>query len=279
MFGVLFLLRRRRKTRWPFKADDQLLRGPGESLKRQIAKLDEQFAIEFFAGVIVAVGGYDLIGWTISPLFGLNDQTSLFASVAGLVTCIAVSMVRIARVWSERSNHFLGWYGERYVAENLEPMRAVGWLIFHDVPATGSRKPFNLDHVVVGNRGVAVIETKTRRKGAVTPGSKDYVVFYDGQRLIWPWGEDRHGLEQAVAEADWLRDWIRQVTGIETPVIPILALPGWWVESKVRGSVVSVVNPKNIARAIEDRAGGNLTDQQVNAIARQLDNLCRDVED
>lgn len=150
--------------------------------------------------------------------------------------------------------------------------------MFHDVPAKGAKSDFNLDHVAVGPSGVALIETKTRRKGRARPGVKDHFVTYDGKQLIWPWGEDRHGLEQAISEADWLGRFIHERTGIDTRVKPVLALPGWWVESKARG-VVAVVNSKNVAPAVEGKGQRILTDEQVHLISRQIDVLCRDVED
>jgi hypothetical protein len=61
-------------------------------------------------------------------------------------------------------------------------------------------------------------------------------------------------------------------------VKPILALPGWWVEARARGAV-TVVNSKNVARAVEGIGPRILTDQEIDLIARQLDALCRDVVD
>ena len=64
---------------------------------------------------------------------------------------------------------------------------------------------------MVGKTGVAAIEVKTRRKKKGRPGFEEHVVTYDGQRLIWPWGEDRCGIDQVVAQADWLREFISAV--------------------------------------------------------------------
>ncbi len=146
------------------------------------------------------------------------------------------------------------------------------------MPSEGTKKAFNLDHVAVGPNGVSVIEVKTRRKGRARPGCKDHVVWYDGQQLSWPWGEETAALEQAKSEANWLHKWIKQRTGIDTPVKPILALPGWWVEMKARGDVV-VVNSKSVASAVGGRGPALLLPEQIDLIARQLDVLCRDVED
>ena len=280
--GAVWLASRRRKSRWPFKDADKLLRGPGETLKRRIAEIDDRFIYEFIGGWVAGLLAFCLIALAASKLGGLTDGHSFYAGSLGLVACMAISGRRIVRLLRERTNYYLGWFGERFVAEKLEPLRANGWRIFHDVPAEGGAKGFNLDHVAVGSPGIAVVETKTRRKGRARPGFEDYVVVYDGRQLIWPWGEDQHGLAQAKAEADWLRKWIQKCTGIDTPVKPILALPGWWVKIKARG-VVSVVNPSWnptwLVEAVEANGDASLTAQQIDLIARQLEARCRDVED
>jgi hypothetical protein len=61
-------------------------------------------------------------------------------------------------------------------------------------------------------------------------------------------------------------------------VKPILALPGWWVEAKARG-FVTVVNSKSVASAVEGNGPRVLSDEQIDLISRQLDVLCRDIED
>jgi hypothetical protein len=58
----------------------------------------------------------------------------------------------------------------------------------------------------------------------------------------------------------------------------VLALPGWWVEEKVRGAV-AVVNSKNVSFAVEGRGPRILSEKEIDLISRQLDTLCRDVED
>ena len=122
------------------------------------------------------------------------------------------------------------------------------------------------------------IETKTRRKGRAREGFKDHEVTYDGTQLIWPWAEDRFGLQQAQNEAKWLTEWVEIMLGLKITAKPILALPGWFVKVTARGPV-NVVNPKNLAIAIKGRGQVELTAEHIDLIARQLDNICRDVTD
>jgi hypothetical protein len=276
--GGIFLWRikrRRERPPVPFK----LLRGPGESLRRRIHKFDED-ALLYFGGaamvpLLTGLGVLGLLSW-LTPHMPLSVGLTLVG--AAVLTLTLVTGRWALRLMMRARDDMLGYLGERAVAEFLEPLRARGYRVFHDVPAEGALKDFNLDHVTIGPTGAAVIETKTRRKGRARPGMQDHVVTYDGKQLLWPWGEDRYGLDQANAEADWLRKWINERTGLEIPVKPILALPGWWVEVSGRG-VVTVVNHKNVARAVEGNGPRLLSEQQIDLIARQLDDRCRDVEE
>lgn len=277
--GIAIWLKKRRKDRPP--VEFKLLRGPGESLRRRMAKFDEN-SWEFFllhAGIPILASGIILqvIVWlkpqTMAQLWcGIGAAAVVFLALVLFSGCRAIKQLQ------RYSNDRLGYLGEREVAEYLQPVYAKGCRVFHDVPAEGAHKDFNLDHVVVGPSGVAMIEVKTPRKGRARPGFKDHVVIYDGSQLIWPWGECRTSLDQAIAEADWLQKWIKQRTGIDTPVKPILALPGWWVEARGRGDV-AVVNSKTVAKAIEGKGNVALSEEQIDLIARQLDLVCRDVED
>lgn len=278
IIGLGVFIRKRRRDRPPvvFK----LLRGPGETLRKRIAKYDEDLILRVGGAAFAPLAAALLV---LLIILKLNISTWTGLTVGLGATAITFFLILFfAGRWALRdlfrySNDCLGYLGEREVSEHLEALLARGYRVFHDMPAEGSDKKFNLDHVVVGPSGIALIETKTRRKGRARPGFKDHVVVYDGKQLIWPWGEDRHGLEQAEAEADWLRKWIHQRTGIDVLVKPILALPGWWVDMKARGDVI-VVNSKSVARAVEGRAPAVLTGDQIDLIARQIDVLCRDVE-
>jgi len=277
IIGLGIWIRKRRRDRPPvvFK----LLRGPGETLRKRIAKYEEDLMFRVGGAALLPVAAALAVLGIVLKIHPTTWTPLLIGLGATAVTFLTALF--FAGRWALRDlfryrNDCLGYLGEREVSEHLEPLLARGHRVFHDMPAEGAKK-FNLDHVVVGPSGVALVETKTRRKSRARPGFKDHVVVYDGKQLIWPWGEDRHGLEQAAAEAEWLSKWIGQRTGIAVPVKPILALPGWWVEMKARGDVI-VVNSKSVAGAIEGRGPAQLTVDQIDLIARQLDVICRDVD-
>lgn len=283
IFGVgsIFLWKiKRRGGRAP--VDFKLLRGPGETLRRRIAKFDED--------ALARIGGAALVPTlAIIPVLWLTVKlrpqtwTGLWIGL-GIAAVVFVGALIMAGRWALRDlkryrDDSLGYLGEREVAEHLVPLLARGYWVFHDVPAKGAKTDFNLDHVAVGPSGVALIETKTLRKGNTLPGRKDYVVTYDGNKLAWPWGSvNRFGLDQAVNEADWLKKFVQQRTGIQIEVKPILALPGWWVDPQGKG-IVAVISSKNVASEVEGFGPRVLSDDQIELIARQLDVICRDIVD
>lgn len=279
--GIAVLRVRQRKDRPPVVF--RLRRGPGESLRRRMAKFDEDF---------LPAG----LGWALFPILTTCLPTYLWfkmvtpetwshlyiwAASGALVFALSV-VFAMRRLWAMleryRSDR-LGYLGERFVGEQLECLVGEGFRVFHDVPAEGAnKKTFNLDHVVVGPTGVWLIETKTRRKGRARPGFKEHEVVFDGRQLIWPWGEDSHGVEQAANEARWLADWIKTRTNLIVEVRGILTLPGWMVRERTLGKV-RVLNTKNVPSAIRGRGIRVLSDEQIQLIALQLDLVCRDVED
>lgn len=273
-FAIWQIKRRNERPPLAFK----LLRAPGESLRRRLAAFDEN---GFF--MILALGLLPLAAFVAVAklLVSFAPQTPLrlgLSIVAGVVLTVLYFAGRQAYALLRRNrNDALGYLGERAVGEALEPLGPQGFRVFHDVPAEGRTGTFNVDHVVVGPNGIFAIETKTRRKGRARPGFEAHKVAYDGARLIWPWAEDTHGLENAKDRAAWLGTWLQQRTGLAVIPQPVLALPGWYVVPRGIGPVL-VLNHKQLPTTIPRHSAGNLTPQQIDLIARQLDDICRDVE-
>ncbi len=268
---------RRRRARWPFKTSDRLRRAAGETLKRQHQALSEAISLELAFGMMAAA-----VVVLLAPAVGKLVRPTLVSEIVsttfGVIIVSAFSSWRILRKVRRRSNLRLGWFGERYTAERLEKLQQEGYLVFHDVPCDGAQGPFNLDHVVLGPNGVFVVETKTRRKLKGEKGDKNHEVSFDGERLLWPWGADKHGVEQARAEAKWLRHTIRESLGEDVPVAPILALPGWYVREK-RVPGFRVVNPGYLGDVIRDWPNPPLSSALRLRIAALLETRVRDVED
>ena len=266
----------RKKDRPPEKF--KLLRSPGETQRRRVQQADENLFFKLFIGALVPVA----VAW-LMLLLAAHLPKTLGLICAALATIVFIAGAALAvrallRSLHRRRDDLLGYLGERAVAEHLELLKADGYRIFHDVPCEGRKKNFNIDHVVVGKTGVAAIEVKTRRKKKGREGYEEHVVTYDGQRLIWPWGEDRCGIDQLQSESDWLRKFIHNRTGLHIDPKPILALPGWWVTERVVGAF-RVTNDKLLPAIVRDWKPQPLTPEQIDLISRQLDERCRDVED
>jgi hypothetical protein len=278
-YAMIWWQRRQRKSRKPFGDDFKLLRGPGESQFKIYLKEEEDGMLWLFYASLVPAGVL-VLGLQVCLL--LPDPLKLPAFVISIIGFLGV-FYYAARWYSKRMaggfNRYLGYFGERIVAEHLEPLKQMGWRIFHDVPGQNNGTKFNVDHVAVGPQGVYVIETKTRRKGGARPGFDDHKVYFDGRSLVWPWGEDSHGLEQAERTSIWLANTLKEEIGERVHVQPILTLPGWWVEMKPSrdSRMCRVTNPKGLTKLLP---GGSaiLTAQQINNIAVKLESRCRDVE-
>jgi len=276
--GLAIWKAKRRRSRPP--VEFKFLRGPGETLRQKMATFDEDFLFRIgaaaLAPVVVALvvfGGvlkYRPTTWT-QLWVGLG--LIVLAFVATLIPAIRWALRGLMRYRDDR----LGYLGERFVGDCLAPLKRQGWYVIHAVPCEAGGKKFNIDHVAVGPSGVWAIETKTRRKGRARPGFEPQKVLFDGKQLIWPWGEDSWGPEQARNRSEWLQEWLFKRTGIRVEARPVLALPGWYVVDKARAAL-RVVKPEWLSEDLP-KAGSVLTDTQIDLIARQLDQRCRDVED
>jgi len=280
-FPLVATLRGRRTKRRP-PVDFLLRRGPGETLRRKVARFHEEFIFQVAGTSLVPLVAASVVLLALHRIFHpaasvgigleLAAAAAVFAGALALTVGILWGKVRAFR------NCSLGYLGERAVGEEMEPLLAGGYRVFHDVPMGSGSFPFNLDHVAVGPNGLFVIETKTWRKGRARPGFDDHRVAYDGRQLVWPWGEDATTPQQAEHRAAALSRWLNAKTGLGISARPVLVLPGWFVNIQGVGRVV-VVNHKQLAAAVMRGGDRVLTPEQMDLAARQLDTLCRDVED
>jgi hypothetical protein len=128
--------------------------------------------------------------------------------------------------------------GERAVGEFLEKLRSGGYNVFHDLIGDG----FNLDHVLIGPAGVFTVETKTYSK----PAKGKAELTFDGERIkIGHWEPERNPVIQARAQVGWLSSLLKETTGRDFPVHPVIVFPGWFVRSAGRPKrPIWVMNPK-----------------------------------
>jgi len=284
LWVLLFFRRRSRQERAPFPENTRLLRGPGESLRRKVSELDEKILNELGLAFVLPAGAFGVFLYLAIQLQGAAGLLCAALGLLALVTVMFLCVRRLGAHLDRRRNTALGAFGERIVAEHLEPLKAAGHRVFHDLPAgdpsAGSdAAPYNIDHVVVSPSGVFAIETKTRRKGRARVGFMAHEIIYDGRALAYPWGEDQYGLDQARHQAEWLAGFLQRQLGRPIPVQALLVFPGWMIIRKGRGAV-NVLNPKELPAAIAPAAGcpAALDAEGMDLVARQLEARCRDVE-
>jgi hypothetical protein len=167
LLGVVWWDRRRRRTRKPFPENLRLLRMPGEYLWRRVIENEENelqwWGLMMLVPIVAGAVMLHIAGWFFrsSPVAGLVLAIIIF------ILTLLVSARWIQKRLQRRADDYLGFFGERYVAEWLDPLKAEGWFIFHDVPCEGATARFNLDHVAVGPNGIWVVvayETQHRCK-------------------------------------------------------------------------------------------------------------------
>jgi hypothetical protein len=265
---VLTVIFRKRKeqrefSRVPFK---ELQRRPaGEALRIKLESLDDKIN-DATLGLLL----FPML--MINGLFALHPKDFItpvlfFVISAGSSAFFGVRLFRLLR---SRANYRLGFEGERFVGEELSRLIVLGFEIYHDVPFDG----FNIDHVLVGPRGVFIVETKTRRKPVNESGNTKFQVQFDGKFLQWPWGADSYGIEQAKNNAKTLAIWLGSATGENVWATPILTLPGWMVDRQIPSDSIHVLNPKEIYQVCSSFPE-KLTEPQIRRICHQLDQKCR----
>lgn len=262
--------------RRPFPAEQRLLREPGHTIRRELARLDLQLSRRMVMAVLLGLSPLMNLVWRPDQA-GEDDISWLRWATLGVVVLSAGMVVASLIGYGRRKRNLtLGLVGERMVAEQLDVLKASGCRVFHDVPGQAGRAAFNIDHVVVGEFGVFAVETKTRRLGRLPGGVMAHEVIYDGRALSYPWGEERYGLDQARKQAEWLAAYLENQLRATLTVRSVLALPGWSIIHK-GGGQVEVVNPRELSALV---CGGEvkLSAVEVERIAATLDARCRDVE-
>ena len=171
----------------------------------------------------------------------------LYAVMAGIAGVLA--LVKSRSAFRQARQLKLGRIGEEAVGQYLEEnLRPEGCQVLHDIPGDS----FNVDHVVIGPKGIFCIETKTHSKPARGAGS----VTYDGKSVtVNGFTPDRDPIVQAKALSRWLSDLLLESTGRRFAVQPVVLYPGWFVDPAPPGSDVWVLNEKVVPTFIGNARG------------------------
>lgn len=116
-------------------------------------------------------------------------------------------------------------------------LREDGCIVFHDI--VGDK--FNIDHVVISEKGIYCIETKTYSK----PSTGNPGVHFNGQTLrIDGLGGKNEILTQVTAASTWLKRTLKESTGKDFAIRPVILFPGWMVNNENSFKEIWVLEPK-----------------------------------
>ncbi len=228
------------------------LRLPGQSLELEI---DDTLYDGFVAPLLITLLMIVLTGWEWWSYFNPRTPNPWVFSTVAIAVAIWASWRARATIGKVKQLK-LGRDGERVVGQFLERFRSDSFL-FHDVPNGDA----NIDHVLIGTRGLFTIETKTMRK----PERGDVrIKFVDGRLLANGKELERNAAIQAKAQARWLSDFFGEA-GFKAYVQPVVVFPGWFVEPfDMKAAGVWVLEPKALIAFIENEPE-RLTREEVKA--------------
>jgi hypothetical protein len=231
----------------------------GQSLDEELNRLLDEDVTPWLvvATVMIVIAGMEWFRWALD----VQPHPVLMSLGAVLVVAFcfykAVSYRRRIRALK------LGRDGEREVGAMLDDLRADGCVVLHDIIGDN----FNVDHVVLSTHGIFTIETKTVSKPPGKPA-----ITYNGQKvLVEGSGDYSYAVDQALAEAAWLRQICASLTGKAYIVQPVVVFPGWWVENTTnpRQCPAWVLNPKALQKFIASTPE-NIPEAELRALVHHL---------
>ena len=266
--GIIILIRSHQTKGKKNPLNFELLRSPGQSLKERIEEINDRISDYL---TFMFMGPLAMYAIVVSQYL-TSTPPSPFLLILYLGVALGLSVffsLKIFRLMRTRTHYRLGYDCELMVGQGLHTLLAEGFRVFHDFPADG----FNIDHIAIGPTGVFAIETKGRAKSS-TVENRNWEVRYDGRQLAFPGWTETRPITQAVDQAKWLRTWLCQTTGNETPVEPVLAVPGWYIKRTGPGGprAYNGKSPDFLAKGAQV-----LPAERIRAIAFQVEQQCRTV--
>jgi Nuclease-related domain len=228
------------KERSPFP--EPSLPQPGESLQQTALNLFEDKVL-FYVLYASTLFGVTIIEWC---QWWLGKRISPWFWTALTVIFALFALYRWFKFKPRMLELKLGVRGEREIGRMLEHLRVLGYVPFHDIPCKG----FNIDHALIGPGGIFAIETKTRSKHR---GSSE--VEYDGKRvLVDGIAPDRDPVAQVEGNANHLQQLMKDMTGRDIDVRPVVLFPGWYVTRQPRGCRTWVLNFSAFTKFVENES-------------------------
>ncbi|MEP0946734.1 MULTISPECIES: nuclease-related domain-containing protein [Cyanophyceae] len=256
-------LNARRQRVSPLK--DKPLRNPGQSLDEELQRLWDEDLNTWLSLFLLPIIFTAYEWWRAVS----NTPPQPLGALIVTIPISSCACFRLYRLRLQLRRLRMARDGEKAVGQYLSDLREKGYRVFHDIVGKG----FNVDHVVICDRGIFTIETKTYSK----PSSGKSTIHFDGETIqVNGQMMERNAVEQAKAQAYWVAEVLKESTGRSFAVKPVVVFPGWFVESsKTKGpSDLWVLNPKALPSFI-DNEPQRVTPEDVKLAAYHLSRYIR----
>lgn len=204
------------KTRSPLK--DKPLRYVAQSTDEAIDDLVIEKILGHYTVVVIVLM---ILAHEWQRYYWPLAKPPILMTIFGGGVCI-FSIYKFVKHYRKLKNLKLGRNGERAVGQYLESYREFGCKIFHDIKGDS----FNVDHVLISDKGIFVIETKTYSK----PEKGDAKIDFDGQRILVNGKESQTDIiVQVTAATSYIKKVLKDSTGKDFEPFPVVLFPGWFV--------------------------------------------------
>ena len=250
------------KKSTPLKAPP--LRTAGQSIEEEILRIvsEDTSAYISFGIFTIIFATSEWYRWLTN--FPPKPLTFSIFAVIMLAYCAYKTVLAKRKIKSLR----LARDGEKAVGEFLERFREKGYRVFHDIVGGN----FNIDHLLIGKTGIYTIETKTLSK----PNKGKPEIQYDGNQVkINGHTPERDPIVQSKAQASWVKELVRDLTGKLYKVQPVVLYPGWYVKQP-SGAEVWVLNPKALTGFLE-KNDDQIDESSIHPIATHLSRYVRNL--
>ena len=255
-FAVLRRERRRRRGRSPIDDSHRLRRPAGTWVRSRLHQLHEDLQWDIFLLTMTSVAPVVVVLTSAVLDARTPGRAEIIVCALAVAGSIAWYTRRILRTGDAVASCRLGLQCELAVAHELDALLGDGYGVYHDVPFEGT----NLDHVVVGDGGVVVVETKGRAR-PTSVERPSTTLHVRGDTVLTPGNSgtraDPGPVAQARRGAELLRERLREQASVEVAVQAMVVYPGWHVVGGDRASV-PVTSARRATDAARARCAGEL---------------------